>query len=340
MDIDHFIARHQPSWDRLEALVGRAGTGAGLGGIAGAELDELVVLYQRTSTHLSQARTTYRDPALTGRLSQLVSRAGSVVYGTRPRSWRAFGQFARVTFPAAVWSGRRFVAVAALLLLVPAIAIGVWLGLSDRAVEATASEAARQAYVEDDFEDYYSSQPAVDFASQVFTNNVRVGILAFAAGILLCVPAALILAFNGANLGVAGGLFADAGELGRFFGLILPHGLLELTAVAIAGGAGLRLGWSIVSPGDRPRAEALAEEGRRSVTVVLGLVGAFLAAGLVEGFVTGRPWPTAVRVGIGVVVWAAFGLYVWHWGRVAEAAGYRGILGEGDDAGWARHARG
>jgi uncharacterized membrane protein SpoIIM required for sporulation len=169
----------------------------------------------------------------------------------------------------------------------------------------------------------------------VFTNNVRVGILAFAAGVLLCLPTALLLVTNGANLGVAGGLFAAAGELPKFFGLILPHGLLELTAVVVAGGAGLRLGWAVVAPGDRPRREALAEEGRRSVVIVLGLIVAFLVAGLIEGFVTGRPWPTALRVGVGVAAEATFVGYVVSQGRRAEAAGATGLLGEDDAGGWA-----
>ncbi|MGH9183207.1 MAG: stage II sporulation protein M [Acidimicrobiales bacterium] len=333
MDIDAFVATHSGSWDRLGELAGRASRS--LGRLDAAELDELVRLYQRCSTHLSQARTTYRDPALVARLSGAVASAGTVVYGTRPRAPRRLGRFFATTFPAAVWASRRFVAVSALLLVVPATAAGVWLVTSDRAVEAAAPAAVREAYVEEDFEDYYSSDAAAVFAAEVFTNNVRVAIMAFAVGILLCVLTAAILAVNGASLGVAAGLFAAAGEPGRFWGLILPHGLLELTAVVIAGAAGLGLGWAVVVPGDRSRADALAEEGRRSVVVALGLVAAFAVAGVIEGFVTGRPWPTAVRVGIGVAAWAGFAAYLVARGRGAAARGLTGVLGEEEaGAGW------
>jgi uncharacterized membrane protein SpoIIM required for sporulation len=106
----------------------------------------------------------------------------------------------------------------------------------------------------------------------------------------------------------------------RFWGLVLPHGLLELTAVFIAGGAGLRLGWALVDPGDRPRTTALAAEGRRSVVIVIGLVAAFIVAGIIEGFVTGSPLPTWARVGIGVAVEAAFLGYLVLRGPVAAAA--------------------
>ena len=107
------------------------------------------------------------------------------------------------------------------------------------------------AALESEFEDYYSSQAAEQFAGQVSINNIQVSFLAFAGGILLCVPTVLLLAYNGIAVGIWAGFFADIGHLGRFFGLILPHGLLELTAVFIAAAAGLRLGWTIIAPGDR-----------------------------------------------------------------------------------------
>ncbi len=250
VDVDRFLAVHGPTWDRLSVLTGQARRGVGR--LDAVELDELVRLYQRTSTHLSYARTYYRDPALLARLTGLVAAAGSVVYGARPRTFRSLARFFTHSFPGAVWHARRAVGVSLFLLFAPALAVGTWLANSDEAIEATAPDAVREAYVEEEFEDYYSSGPSAAFATEVFTNNVRVAILAFAAGVLLCVLTAYILVSNGAGIGGAGGLFAAAGELPRFFGLILPHGLLELTAVAVAGGAGLRLGGRSSPPGTGP----------------------------------------------------------------------------------------
>ena len=326
MDLDRYLALHQPAWDRLAALTRQAERGPGR--LAPGELDELVARYQRVSTHLSHVRTSYRDPALVAHLTRVVARAGAVIYGTRPRTLRSVGTFVATTFPAAVWHVRWFVAVSAALLLVPAAALAIWIGASDRAFEATAPEAVREAYVTRDFEAYYSSRPAAEFASGVFTNNVRVGFVAFALGILACLPTALVLALNGARLGVAAGLFAAVGEQPKFWGLILPHGLLELTAVFVAGAAGLRLGWAWIDPGDRTRRDALAEEGRRAVVIVLGLVGAFAGAGAIEGFVTGSSLPTAARVAIGLAAELAFLTYVVVRGRAAAAAGHTGALGE------------
>src|SRR5437588_4511167 len=319
MDVDTFLTTNQASWDRLSWLVRRGSRNVGR--LSPDELEEMVALYQRTATHLSYARTTYRDPVQTASLSSLVARAGAVVYGNRPRTLRALGHFFAVTFPAAVWYSRRFVAVSAALFLIPAFAVGLWLANSPRAVEATGPAAVREAYVKQDFEQYYRSAPASEFASQVFTNNVQVSIYAFAAGIALCVPTAFILMFNGANVGVAGGLFASVGQQLKFWGLILPHGLLELTAVFIAGGAGLRLGWTLIDPGDRTRSAALAEEGRRALAIVAGLVVVFAAAGTIEGFVTGSSLPTWARVGIGALGEAVLLSWPVIRGRAAAAQG-------------------
>ena len=333
MDIDRFIADNKPAWDRLAALTR---TGANPARLTTAELDELVMLYERVSTHLSLARTQLRNPALVGALTTLTARAGAVVYGHRARTWRALGRFFTDTFPAAVWHARAFVVIATALFVLPAAGLALWIGNSPTAMDVAVPEAVREAYVSNDFEAYYSSSASGQFASQVTTNNIQVGILAFAAGILLCVPTAWLLVLNGINLGGALGMFIAAAQQPKFWGLIVPHGLLELTAVFIAGAAGLRLGWTLIDPGDRFRGEALTEEGRRAFAIVLGLVLVFSVAGLIEGFVTGSPLPTWARVGVGVVVEVAFVAYVIVRGRAATARGLTGALGEDRYAGWAR----
>jgi uncharacterized membrane protein SpoIIM required for sporulation len=331
--VDAFIAHNQPAWQRLRELTARGGRRAR--GLSGAELDELIGLYQRVSTHLSLARSRYHDPSLTAELTTLVARAGSIVYGTRPRTLRAATRFVTDTFPAAVWHDRWFLLAATLIFCIPAVAVALWLGTSPAALEAAAPEALREAYVTEDFADYYTNLASAEFAATVTTNNIQVGILAFASGILLGIPTIFVLAFNGANVGFAWGLFIAAGEQPRFWGLIAPHGLLELTAVFVAGAVGLRLGWTLIDPGDRRRGEALVQEGRRAIAVVIGLVGVFTISGLIEGFVTGAPWPTAVRVGIGVVAEAAFLALVFIRGRAAAEQGYIGALGEQSESGWA-----
>jgi uncharacterized membrane protein SpoIIM required for sporulation len=335
MDIDRFIARNRPAWDRLDELSRRAGRGTSR--LAPAEVDELIDLYQRVSSHLSHARVAYDDPGLVRWLTRLVGQANGVIYSSRTRTSRAIADFFAWRFPAAVWQSGRFVAVSAALLLIPAFAMGIWLGTSAEAREASAPDAVREAYLSRDFEEYYSSEPASQFATEVTVNNILVAVTAFAGGILLCLPTVWAMVNNGANLGFAAGLFADAGELPKFFGLILPHGLLELTAIVIAGAAGLRLGWAVIAPGDRTRGQAVGEEARRAGVIALGLILAFAVAGTIEGFVTGRGVPTALRVGLGVAVWAVFVTWIVVQGRAAAARGVTGEVGE-LDRGWAELA--
>jgi uncharacterized membrane protein SpoIIM required for sporulation len=328
VDIDGYIARNDPTWRRLEQLTRQARRGVAR--LAPTELDELLQLYQRVSAQLSYARTYYRDPALTARLTRLVAAASGVIYGKRARSWRTVRTFFAVTFPAAVWHQRRAIAVATLLFVLPAFLVAVWL-LNDRvALDASGSPGERRHYVEEQFEQYYSDQPSAQFFTLVTTNNIRVAFTAFSLGALLCLPGALILVYNALALGQAAAWMISEGDALRFWGLILPHGALEITAIVVASGAGLSLGWAVIAPGDRTRGRALTEEGRRAVVIVLGLMATFVAAGLIEGFVTGSGLPAGVRVAIGIAAWLVFVVYVYVQGRAAAALGYTGALGESE----------
>jgi uncharacterized membrane protein SpoIIM required for sporulation len=323
MDIDAYVWAHRGEWDRLDELVRRRRR------LSGAEADELVDLYQRTATHLSAVRSAAPDPALVGRLSSLVGRARAAVTGTRPVSYHELSEFFLRRFPAAVYRARWWwIGVGAAFLAV-AVALGAWVAANpDVQASLVAPQAVRQL-VDQDFATYYSSHPAADFAFHVWTNNAWVAALSIASGALLGLPVPWMLWSNAANVGVIGGYMAAHDRLGLFFGLILPHGMLELTAVFVAAGVGLRLGWTIIAPGDRPRGPAVAQEGRAAMGVALGLCAVLLVSGVVEAFVTPSGLPTAARVGIGLLVWTGFLAYVFVLGRRAAAAGYTGDV---DDA--------
>jgi uncharacterized membrane protein SpoIIM required for sporulation len=130
---------------------------------------------------------------------------------------------------------------------------------------------------------------------------------------------------------VIAGLMFGAGKGDLFLGLITPHGLLELTAVFLAAAVGMRLGWTVISPGDRPRGQVLAEQGRAVVAAAIGLAVVLLVSGLVEALVTPSPLPTWIRIAIGVAVEVAFLTYVIHFGRKAVRAGESGDLEDAPD---------
>ena len=179
--------------------------------------------------------------------------------------------------------------------------------------------------VNDDFEGYYSQYAASHFAAQVWVNNAWVTALCIALGIL-GLPVIYLLFTNVANLAIIGSIMIrnDHGE--QFWGLILPHGLLELTAVFVAGGVGLRLFWSWIEPGGLSRTASMAREGRTAATVALGLVVVLLISGVIEGFVTPSALPTWARIAIGVLAELTFFAYVFVLGRRAVARGHTGDL--------------
>jgi uncharacterized membrane protein SpoIIM required for sporulation len=327
MDIDRYIAHNEPTWARLEHLTRRASPG--VKHLEADELDELVQLYQLTSVHLSFVRTYLKEPVLIARLTQVLATANGLIYGRRARSMSTARRFFTLTFPGAVYHCRRFVLIATVALFLPAAALGLWLTVDPNALEISASPQERRAYVDDAFEQYYSESSPLAFFTQVTTNNIRVSFMAYAAGAVSGgLGAALMLAVNGAPLGIIGAWMYAQGDLARFLGFIIPHGALELSAIVIAGGAGMAAGWALISPGDRTRGAALREEGQRSATVIIGLMTMFLAAGIVEGFITGRGLPAAVRVAIGVLLWLAYLSYLVVQGRAAADQGITGLLGE------------
>ncbi len=137
---------------------------------------------------------------------------------------------------------------------------------------------------------------------------------------------------NASNVGVALGLMAAAGRVDIFLGLLIPHGLLELTAVFIASGTGLRLGWTVIDPGARTRSDALAAEGRAAIGMAMGLAVVLLVSGIIEAFVTPSGLPTWGRIAIGVVAEALFLTYVIVLGGRAARAGHTGDI-DADAAG-------
>jgi uncharacterized membrane protein SpoIIM required for sporulation len=320
MDVDVFIAAHQGEWDRLADLIRRGNR------LPGPEADELVALYQRTATHLSIARTSIPDPALVGRLSALVAKGRSAVTGSHSQSWREIGLFFARGLPAAIYTSRRWWLSAALIFLVLGGLIAAWVATNPQvqATIAAPDEIRRLTQPGGEFETYYSSAPASSFAAQVWTNNAYLAAGCLVFGVLLGVPVVLILMVNAVNVGIAAGLMAAAGRLDIFFGLIAPHGLLELTALFVAAGTGLRLGWTVIDPGGRTRADALARQGRAVGAVALGLVLVLLISGMIEAFVTPSGLPTWARVGIGAAVEVAFLGYVFILGGRAAKSGQTG----------------
>ena len=233
MDLDAYVAAHLAEWRRLEELSRRRR-------LSGPESDELVERYQQVATHLSVVRTSAPDATLVAYLSTLLSRARNRATGTRTSTWRGVQRLLRGPLPGGA--------------LPAALVVDRHArrqrrghrrddrsGCSDTpAVEQSLlSPADVDQLVSHDFEDYYSEYAASHFAAQVWINNAWVSASASPSA---CSGCRVCLLFqNVANLAIIGSIMIRHDHGAHFFGLLLPHGLLELTAVFVAGGTGLKL---------------------------------------------------------------------------------------------------
>jgi uncharacterized membrane protein SpoIIM required for sporulation len=236
-----------------------------------------------------------------------------------------------VSFPVVAYQAWRWWLGTAVAFLLVTIVIAMWVSGNHEVQSALSTPSEIDDIVNHDFAAYYSENPAGSFAMQVWLNNAWISALCIAFAVVGGIPIPPLLFQNAANLGVMAAYMFDAGKGDVFLGLLMPHGLLELTAVFLAGAAGMRLGWSVVSPGDRPRGQVLAERGRAVVSVAVGMFVVLLVSGLIEALVTPSGLPTFVRIAIGVTVEVAFIGYVVHFGRKGARAGETGDIEDAPD---------
>lgn len=322
--MEAFVAEHRGDWARLEALTRRRR-------LSGPETDELVALYQRTTAQLSVLRSSGYDPLLAALLSGQLARSRAAVTGVQVSFWQAVSRFATVSFPAAAYRTRRWWLGAAIVSMVATVLIG-WEVARSPALQASLLTKQQIAnLVRYQFRHYYSAFDGRSFAAMVWTHNALLAAETVLGGLLLGIPILYFLYGNAVNLGIVGALMISHGRAEEFWTLLLPHGMLELTVVFLAAGAGLRLGWTVIDPGPRPRGRALAQEGRAMVTIAMGLAGVLLVSGLIEAFVTPAPLPAWVRIGIGAVAEVAFIAYVLVLGRRAVESGQLGDMAQVPD---------
>jgi uncharacterized membrane protein SpoIIM required for sporulation len=320
VDLDSYIAKYGPEWKRLDEATARGASG--LAKLDGPQIRDVVRLYLRASGHLAEVQTRYRDPRVMAYLNAVVGRAHGALYSAAPRSLRGGVRIFGARYREAIRRTAPFILAAAGLFLVITIAAALWVANSREAQVGILPPAAREAIRHAHGERADLGLDAAAVSTFILVNNLQVAFLAFATGIALGIGTVYLVVQNAVLLGVLAGAFAAAGKSGPFWSLILPHGLLEITAICIAAGAGFRMGWSLVEPGDRPRSRALAEEARDAVMVVLGVMPAFGVAAIIEGFVTGSALPNPIELAIGAAVAAGYVLLLFGWRPVRARPAY------------------
>ncbi len=310
---DRFVHERLDGWNEADRLL-RALAPRGRFRFRSATPEEarrLGSLQRSLSGDLAMARTAFPNDPMTADLERRVARIGPVLYDRPPDTPRVVS-FWRSTYWRLVAERRAVLGTAWLLMLVPAVAVALW---------AVRAPERASLLLGDRFQGRTSSgdlglsvAKQTQFASEIFVNNIRVSILAFALGILCCVGTAWLLVFNGAMLGMVVGISIVDGYGRVALALIIAHGVLELSVIVVTAMAGMRMGLAVIRPGDSPRRRVVMRESQAAVMIVLGTMPFFVLAGLIEGFVTPAGLGLGVASVIGLAVGGAYWLLVWRLG--------------------------
>ncbi len=323
MSSNRFINERKSAWQRLEDLLTLLDR-MSLRRLHREEVRELGRIYRRTSSDLAIARAESRDPRLVNYLNSLVIRAHGRIYraealegGQRVRKF-----FAR-DFPQTFRRTWRYTAIAFALFMVFGVAsfLGTWRDAEFS--ELAGVSAAWRAQNTDARVRWWES---LNEANQVggaaiMTNNIQVMFLAFAFGALLGLGTLYIMAANGASIGAVLALTYRAGFGHELVAFMAGHGVIELTCIFIAGGAGLLVGGAMLMPDDLSRFDSLRLRGRDSIQLIVGCIPLLVLAGLIEGFISPAPISPMIKYSVAIATGIALYTYLLLAGREELAEG-------------------
>lgn len=307
-----------PEWNRLEELLASV-NGRGIDQLPAGEILEFGRHYRRASAELAFHRTHEADPQQLAYLNDLVGRCYPHVYVAPRRPLPGVLRFFTVEFPRAFRRHGLLILIAFLISMLPAV-IGFTISwhnrpLADQVLPAdllvSSEGVAERHHVR---RDWLPSQERAYASSMIMTNNIKVSILAFAGGMTAGILTLLLMIYNGLMLGIAAAIVGRDGlsTAVNFWAFVAPHGVIELTAIFIAGGAGLVLAYAMINPGEYPRRVALREAGKEAVKLMLGVASLLVVAGLIEGFFSPMNIPEVIKftvAGVEAVLFAAYLLF-------------------------------
>lgn len=312
-----WLRRRQPGWERLRALgaqLRRGGTRA----LGSGEIREFGRCYQQAATDLAALRQDPGAGVYAAALNGLLAQSHGLLYAAPRRRARQSWHFYRETYPRVFRACRGPIALSAAIFLLAAAA-GVALTRRQPGFFAVVAPAPVRAAIRHHrmwTTPVLAVSPAA--SSGIMTNNLSVAFAAFGLGITAGLGTIYLLFFNGLLVGAIGAACGAAGMSWQLWSFVAPHGVLELPAICIAGGAGLRLAQGLIFPGPRRRAVALAQAGAEALRLLLGTIPLLVVAGVIEGFISARPWPLAIKFGLAAVLGAA--LAAWLAGLLAAPA--------------------
>jgi len=287
---------------------------------------ELALLYRQTAADLSSAREDPHSAALARYLNELLGRAHNLVYAGAARSrpagmigflLRGFPRIFRETLPYTMAAFALFMAGAAAGLLIASVDPGFERFILNGHMMDTIERREMWTHGIVAVKPYASSA--------IMTNNIAVSLAACATGMLAGLGPIYIMLFNGLLIGVVGSATYRAGMAVELWSFVTPHGVLELPAIFIAGGAGLLLASGMLFPGTLPRRDAIAEAGARAIRLLLGVIPILVVAGIVEGFVSPTATPVIAKFAFGAGLFVLFAFYLFRAGVRDAGSGMRRI---------------
>ena len=319
-----FEQLYQAEWTELEALLEdvRRGTRAAGATASGARA---ATLYRCACEHLALARARAYPAYIIDRLERMTSAAHQLIYHQREFGVARLGRLVAVDFPLAVRAHRWYVAVATALFVVPTIVIGLLVySRPELILSIVDSDTAAE------FERMYSSSAqsigrmrtaSTDWMmfGYYIRNNISVAFQCFAGGLFAGVGSIFFLAVNGAFGGALAGYLTERGLSNTFFSFVATHAAFELTAIVLAGAAGMRIGHALLAPGRLTRPQALILASREVVIILYGVTALLVVAAGIEAFWSSASWlePT-LKYGVASLCWAAVFGYLIFQGRRAD----------------------
>lgn len=303
-----FVQRYASQWDDFDDLL-KTGTRAKDPNTQ-QRLFGLPERYRQMSQQLALARDRNYSPSLVERLNLLVLRGHHRLHRPRPISPARVGTFLLLDFPRQVRRDRVFIWLALGLLYLPAlvmiVAMAIEPGYVYEFIPPSEAETYERMYDPDSSHFARERESDSDFLMFGFyiRNNIGIGFQTYAGGILFGLGSVFHLVFNGLFLGALSAHIHAVGYGSTFLAFVITHGAFELTAIAFAGAAGLKLGWAILAPGRLPRVAALVRAGRESVIIITGVAAMLFAAAFIEAFWSSSTLiPDVVKFAVGTLCW-------------------------------------
>jgi uncharacterized membrane protein SpoIIM required for sporulation len=317
--IDKFINQRKSAWQRLEELLDLLDR-ASFRRLDREEVRELGRIYRRTASDLAIARAESRDPRLINYLNSLVIRAHGRIYRADAQGGKRIRNFFARELPRTFRRTWRYTALSFSVFAIFATFSFVATRLDPEFSELVGvNPALREIYIETKTHWWESLNEEGNQigAANIMQNNIRVTIMTFALGAMLGLGTIYYLAYNGANIASILALTYQAGFGNDLVTFMVGHGVIELSCIFIAGGAGLLIGSAMILPGDLSRADALKTRGMEAVRLMMGVALLLVVAAIIEGFISPAPINPRIKFGIGALTGVALYSYLLLAGREA-----------------------